>query len=622
MTTTATQIKSLPDLYKFRSLETPDAYAHFIMQKNGIHEKTTWQSFYKTAGQYASWLQAIGFKNGDNIGIMLNTSQIWEYVQLASLMSGCVVVGIDPADTEENINFVIKKAGLSSIFVQSSNRLKKIDSDLKQKMKCVIAVEDDPVLPNGYKLNKNKTATINPATLPKANDPATIIFTSGTTGLPKGILYTHHQIIVACQSILDRFDDIDNKANIACWLPLSNLFQRIINFCAVHVGAGIYFIENPKLIVELLPKINPQFFIGVPRVFEKIYSAIEYQIETQPVFKKRLVRAALFYGEKKAAMARANQSLPIFDLFIYKIFDFFVLKRIRTMFGSQIKYFISGSAPMPEWLLKRFHALGILVLEAYGISENIIPNAMNSPSDYTFGTVGKPLKENTFKFLPDNELLVKGPGVFNGYYGQSIHDSHFTEDGFFPTGDFVKQDDNGNLIITGRKSEVFKTTTGRKISPSAIESCLGQTSYVEQGVVFGRNKKYPIALLILKENFFNDKISAVFQYKTFKDLIEEPPKTVLENLAEDLVEKTKNLPRYFHPAAFYLTTYQLSVERNELTSNLKLKRSYIEQEFNKVIASIYAKLEDKKGNNFDLFSYESSAGLYLMIDASSFKDLQ
>lgn len=568
---------TIPEMLRRRVSITPDVTAHYTMTPSGKWKETTWKDYYSRVCELNNGFQTIGLKPHDNVGIMVNTSQTWEYIQMAVLMNGGVVVGIDPAEIRENVNHIVRRANLAGLFVQSTHLLEKIEPELLSQFKFIVSVEECSSLETScFRLRDIDTTEQNQSIMVKPDDLATIIFTSGTTGEPKGIAYTHAQVTMTCKSILKGFPDINSKSNLPCWLPLSNLFQRIINFCAIDIGASCYFIENPREIINLLPQIQPHLFIGVPRVFEKLHAAIEAQISMKPKWQRWIIELAIKVGDIHARSTRDKKPLPFMISMLHKIMDKAVLEKIRSFLGSHIRYLISGSAPMPQWLLERYHALGILVLEAYGISENIIPNAMNIPSDFRFGTVGKPLAKNSTRLLEDGELLVKGPGLFSGYYNDLNQKDIFTPDGFFPTGDYASFDKDGFLSITGRKSELFKTSTGRKIAPVSIENRLQRLSYVEHAVLFGRGRKFLTAIVTISPDNFEKLLS----------------KTTLETITRDMIVEIEQLPDFKRPAGIFITDSQLTVDKGELTSNMKLKRKNIESHFIKNIEQMYNYLEN------------------------------
>jgi long-chain acyl-CoA synthetase len=360
-------------------------------------------------------------------------------------------------------------------------------------------------------------------------------------------------------------------------------------------------VDNPKQIIQLLPKINPHLFIGVPRVFEKVFDAIQAGISEKSPLQQKLIEYAISVGDRHAAGLRNNTSLSFFDQVQYKFMDRLVLKKIRSFLGNNMKYLISGSAPMPVWLLEKYHALGILVLEAYGSSENIIPNAMNLPKAYKFGTVGRPMPENKIKLLEDGELLIKGPGMFDGYYEDTSGESIFSDDGYYPTGDYVSVDDDGFLSITGRKSEIFKTSTGRKIAPAGIEEYLRKVPYVEHAVVFGADKKFVIALVTVSP----DGLARLTGQAGEKDLSKIEAKVdeqCLAAIARDITACLGPLPGFQQPAGILITGYQLNVESMDLTANLKLKRKHISERFDASIREIYRQLETGEETGRYLFN--------------------
>lgn len=596
--------QSIPDMLKSKAETIPDRPAHYTLSPNGTWEETTWKNYVNRVSAISAGLQKAGLKPGTNVGIMVPTSQTWEFVQMAILSSGGVVVGIDPNETLENINHITKKTELSGIVVQHSELLEKINPEHLSNMAFQICVNEIPTSEKGgdrcISLKDIQKAGEKKSIFVEGNDPATIIFTSGTTGRSKGIMYRHDQVLTACKSLLNRFDDMDGSFNFPCWLPLSNLFQRMINFCAIDLGAAVYFVENPKEMITLLPQINPHLFIGVPRIFEKVYESIEMQIKAKPPWQQKLIEFSIQIGDRYAASKRDNINISYLDRIKYEFADRLVLKKIRSFLGTNMRYFISGSASMPLWLLEKYHALGILVLEAYGISENIIPNAMNTPKEYRFGSVGKPMSENEIRIQEDGELLVRGPGVFEGYYKSNSAKDKFSIDGYFPTGDYVSIDRDGYLYVTGRKSEIFKTSTGRKIAPVGIEERLRQASYVEYAVVFGAGKKFIIALVTISNDFFLKQAGS-------KDLEER-----LDFLVNDLSKLIEPIPGYQRPAGILITEYPFSVASKELTSNFKLNRRNIETRFKSQVDEVYRHLETRQGNCAYPFAEQDNLFVYLI----------
>ncbi|MGE4519401.1 MAG: long-chain fatty acid--CoA ligase [Desulfobacteraceae bacterium] len=568
--------KNIPEMLKKRVEKSPERAAHFTLNSKGKWEEHSWSEFYLSSAEIAEKLFYAGLLAGDNVALIAPTSLLWEYVQMGILIAGGAVVGIDPGEDPLNIEKNVEICSIKGIVIQDINFLEKLSKDTVNNFGFIIILDNNYDLKcsqNIFFLNQLERKSL-PEIDIKPKSPATIIFTSGTTGEQKAVLYTHEQVLTACRSVINAFDDLSCETNLACWLPLANLFQRMINFCAIEIGAKNFFVEEPKKIAELIPVINPHIFIGVPRVFEKIYFGIQSEIDRKNKFVKAIINYSIQKGDIVSADRRNKKRTSFFTFYMYTILDLLILKKIRSIFGNNLKYMISGSAPMPLWLLEKFHALGFLVLEAYGISENIIPNSINTPQNFKLGTVGKPIPENIVKIAPDGEFCIKGPGLFSGYYGKNKSEPIFDDEGFFATGDFVSKDEEGYLVIEGRKSEVFKTSTGRKIAPAGIENVLKEISYVEQAVVFGAQKKFIVSILAVSKEFFDKK--EIFSKEE-----------ILKKINGDIFFKTKNLPDYKKPAGFIVKFGEFRQEDFEMTSNLKLRRKVIEKNYQEEINKIY-----------------------------------
>ncbi len=527
---------------------------------------------------------------------MAPSSPLWDCMQMGVLTARGVVVGLDPHDREDNLNAVARCCNLVGLVVNEPAALKRFAADVRERLRLVVCLQptDEHGVMDLDRLLRGVDAVDAawPATQP--DDPATIIFTSGTTGAPKGIQYTQQQLCQAAAAILEVFPDIGADDRLACWLPLSNLFQRVINLCAIGSGAQTYYVEDPRAIMSHLGTIAPHIFIGVPRFYEKLHAGMMAKIGQAPSWQQRLVAWALRSGEQYAAARRMGRTPGLIASARYALADRLALRRLRNVMGSNLRFLVSGSAPMPSWLLERFHAMGLLILEAYGLSENIIPIAMNRPSAYRFGTVGRVLRGNAVRLAEDGELWVRGPGVFSGYYGEAHEAERFDADGYLASGDYATMDADGFITLTGRKSEIFKTSTGRRIAPAGIESLLRQIPYVEHAAVFGAGRPFLVAVLAVTE--------ATWQART-RSL---DPARQCECLRHDLVPIFAALTDYQRPAGVVLTTRVLSIERGELTPNLKLRRSQIEGAFRESIDALYERLRDRHARAVSMTTNDAS----------------
>jgi long-chain acyl-CoA synthetase len=400
---------------------------------------------------------------------------------------------------------------------------------------------------------------------------ATVIFTSGTTGRPKALWYTHGQMVLAVRSITRSFADLPGQANTACWLPLANPFQRIINLCAVAANWRCFVVSDPTRIMDEVREIEPHFFAAVPRFYEKLFQAIEDGIRRKPLWQKAMVRWAVgqSLAEESVAGGGANRKMKWRQRFADKL----VLEKIRRIMGRRLKYFISGSAPLSDGLIEKCVTYGWPIYEAYGVSENIAPMAMNSPTASRPGSVGRPLPENTIAIADDGEILVKGHCV-------AANLSPDGNGGFHGTGDLGRMDADGYLYVEGRKNDTFKLSTGRKIIPRAIEEALAPIAGVEYCVALGHNRKQVIALLNISEEKWRRLIA---QHGG-----EENARSELKKAARRVCG---HLPRYCRPADVLIVNDPFSVESGEVTSNLKLRRSAILSKYTVSIDHCYERIE-------------------------------
>lgn len=584
---------TLPALLWRRAQFSVEAPARWSLADNAVWTATTWGQYRDESARIAQVLSGLGLMPGQRVGIMAPSSAPWDAVQMAILTARGVVVGLDPHDREDSLNSIAECSGLSGLIIAESRLLERFNQEVRERLNFVISLgpSDHPDVQTLESLLGAVPVPSIELPMTQPEDPATIIFTSGTTGTPKGIQYSHRQVLLAIAAILDAFPGIGAADRLACWLPLSNLFQRIVNGCAIATGAQTYYVEDPRAIMSHIGTIAPHLFIGVPRFYEKLYAGLMARIESGPAWQRALVAWALRQGDRQAIAQRAGHRLNLPHRLSYALADRLVLHRLRGVMGGHLRFLVSGSAPMPIWLLERFHAMGLLVLEAYGMSENIIPVAMNRPDVYRFGTVGKVLMGNQVRLADDGELWVRGAGVFDGYLGDDGAGDRFDDQGYLASGDFAALDSDGFITLTGRKSEIFKTSTGRRIAPAGIEAVLRQLPYVEQAIVFGASRPFVVAVLVVAEAAWRARTGG-----------HPEPAQQCACLRQDLAPGLATLADYQRPVGVVVSTRALSIERGELTANLKLRRAQVEAAFREPIEALYERLGDRRQSEARMLS--------------------
>lgn len=573
-------IQTLPQRLSARAQETPEATAYLHPDLSGRWQQITWQEVAQKVEALAAQLTLLGLRPGDRVAIMLPTSPLWDYCQLATLSCGGVVVGLDAHDAPSNLQHILALTRPRAIVVPDTEKLEFIQQLWTTADIAIIADEAPQSRAHSLlALLDGAPEGIEPPPPPGPDDTATVVFTSGSTGLPKGIPYSHRQIILACDALTAHFPSVRGEARLVCWLPLSNLFQRILNLFAISTGAQTFFVDKPDQIIRLLPEIKPTLFVGVPRFFEKLHAGIVTEIDRQPRPIRLLVHTAWMVGQRVADARRAGRRPPAWCRALHPLTDR-LLARVRALMGPQLMFMASGSAPLPPWLMERFHGLGWLVLEAYGASENVVPIAINTPEAYRFGSVGRPLPGSELRIADDGELLVCGPGVFSGYLGEAASCAVLDSEHFLHTGDFAHIDDDGYLWLRGRKSEVFKTSTGRRITPVPIEAELKKIDYVEHAIIAGRDRPYPVALLTIDR-----------QHPLACQIGDS---ATLKRIGADAAVACRRFPDYQRPGAIIVSSQPFSILGGELTANLKVRRQPIEYRFAAQIEHAYQKAAERR----------------------------
>ncbi len=574
-------LQTLTERLSERVRQTPGATAYLRLAGDGTSaahwQPITWIEVANRVARLAAQFRALGIRPGDRVAIMLPSIPEWEYCQFATLAVGAVVVGLDAHDARHNLRHILELTTPRALIVPDADKLAFIEDVWGRIEIPIVATQSDnssaahwlQALLNTPCADEERPFVAGP------DDTATIVFTSGSSGRPKGIAYSHRQVVLACNALLQHFPTVRDEARLVCWMPLSNLFQRVLNLFAVVSGAQTYFVDRPDQIVRLLPGIRPTLFVGVPRFFEKLHDGINAQIDRQPGPLRAVVKAAWSVGERLAAARRAGRDAPLWCRALAPVANR-LLGRVRALMGPDLRFMVSGSAPLPRWLIERFDGLGWLLLEAYGTTENVVPLAINTPESCRFGSVGRLLPENEFCIAEDGELLIRGPGVFSGHYvGGNDGDGPLDADGYLHTGDYARLDADGYLWLEGRKSDVFKTSTGRRVAPVPIETELKKIDYVEHAIVTGRDRPYPLALLIVDP-----------QHPITRQL--HDPAT-LALIARDAEAACRELADHQRPGVLVVSRQALSISGGQLTANLKLRRRAIETHFKAQIDDAYLK---------------------------------
>ena len=564
-------------LLEQRAAETPNGVAFQREAEDGSWQPTLWHEFAARVDTLARAMYASGLRKGDRLALIAPVSLEWELLHHAALAMGVVVVGLDAHDLPERLAVMIEQADITAFAVSDARVLSQVSDSRLNRCHVLLAlgwVADARQALRGWRtweaFESAATITELRPEAPTADDTATIIFTSGTTGAPKGIAYRNGQVCLAIEAIRDAFSFVGSDGRLLCWLPLSNLFQRMVSLAGLRQGAATYLLADPRRVMQVVAQVSPDIFVGVPRFYEKLYDGLLDSIAAMAPLKRKLISWAWEIGRRSSRCVREGREAPLWLKCTHAAADRLILRRVRGVMGWRLRCMVSGSAPTPIYLLKEFHGLGWLVLEAYGLSENVIPMAMNHIDAFRFGTVGPPVPNNEIVVTGDGAIWVRGAGLFNGYLGEADRQA-FDADGYYLTGDLGQLEGDGFLRLTGRSGDMIKTSSGRRIAPAAAEVLLQQLPGVDQAMLVGAGRKGPVALCTLARAWTDTAQRLEFESQLRHH-------TLLINEAE-------------RPMAIGLLDAPFCITAGELTPNLKLRRSVIEAKQAALIEELYRAAE-------------------------------
>jgi long-chain acyl-CoA synthetase len=420
-----------------------------------------------------------------------------------------------------------------------------------------------------------------------STDLITIIYTSGTTGIPKGVMLTHENVIFDAYYGLQKLEALSMNETFLSFLPLSHILERTAGYYApLMTGCHVAFSESVDKVVENMLEVKPTVMVSVPRLFEKIYARIYENVHQASPLQRTIFHKAVEIGRKYISLRYINPG-PVGMLGVkYRFFDWLVFRKIRKRFGGNLKYFISGGAPLDKNINEFMWAIGIPTFEGYGLTETSPAVTLNSPWKVRFGSVGTPLYETEVKLAVDNELLVRGPQVMRGYYKAPEETEKALVDGWFHTGDIARIDEDGYVYIVDRKKEIIITSGGKNIAPQPLENELRMDKYISQAFVFGDRKPYLVALLTPNlERLLKMGHQEGLAYLDVKELVAN--QRVHKRYAERVQLVNDKLPPYQTIKKFILLPREFSVEDGELTPTLKFKRKVIYNKYRDRIETLY-----------------------------------
>jgi long-chain acyl-CoA synthetase len=552
--------------------------------QDGGWQSTSYPQLGSDVRAIAKGLIALGVAPGDRVAILSNTRAEWTLADFGGLCAGAVVVPVYQTNSPDECQYVLEHSGATVLFCEDDGQLAKL-AEIRDTLPALNHVlRFDGSGGDAMTLGELRAAgvQVSDADLDArvaaigSDDVATIVYTSGTTGPPKGCMLTHGNLVSDIDGIHQRLTMTPDDDVVYVFLPLAHVLTRIVQLFAIDAGGEMaYWRRDPKKIVEDVQLIRPTYLPSVPRIFEKIHTAATAKAEAAGGVKAKLFHWAVGVGREVARRDDRGGHPGLILKAQHALADKLVLHKIRDLFGGRVKLALSGAAPIDTEILDFFHAAGIWVLEGYGMTETCAVETLNTIEEHRFGTVGKPLPVCEVQIADDGEVLMRGPNVFKGYYdNEEATAETLTADGWLHSGDLGELDADGYLHITGRKKDLIITSSGKNISPSNIENALKLCRWISQAVVFGDRRPYLTALLTLdpdEAGALAEKVGASSQDPAA--LAQDP--AVRGELQAAVDEANAKFARIEQVKKFTVLERDLSQEDEELTPTLKVKRNVV-----------------------------------------------
>ncbi len=595
--------KTLGQFFLDRVAERGDTVA--LREKDfGIWQEVTWNGYLEHVKHFALGLKELGFERGDHLAILSENCREWLYSDLAAICLGGVSVGVYPTSPYPEVHYVVKHS--DSVFVMCEDQeqtdkilevwdglplVKKIIvkdmKGLRHYRKDIImsfaAVEE---LGRGLEQREpgRFEAEVNQG---DPEDVCIMVYTSGTTGPPKGAMISHKNIeataIATAEAIGATAED-----TVVSYLPLCHVAEKIFSlFLPMHLGYTVNFAESIATIQNDLREIGPSVFLGVPRIWEKLQSAVLINIKDSARYKQRLFESALKLGYCLAQKRLDQQKLSAGDKFKWFWAYWLVMRSLQNYVGlRKVRFCFSAAAPISPDVLRFFHAVGVLVKEGYGMTETTGLSFVHMDCDIRMGTVGKPISCIDFKLAEDGELLKGGPAVFVGYYKNQAATEDTIVEGWLHTGDVAEVDEAGHLKIVDRKKDLIITSGGKNIAPSEIENAMKFSPYIKEAIVIGDGRKFISALIQIDfDNVGKWATDNRIPYTNFKNLSEQ--REVFDLINQEVDRVNAQFARVENVRKFVLLTKELDHDDDEMTATMKVRRANIHEKFAIEIESIY-----------------------------------
>ena len=541
-----------------------------------------WRTAAQLVRDFASALIELGHQKGDTMAILADTRREWTTADFGNLAAGGVTVGVYSTMTAEQARYLVAHSDAAFLVVDTKEQYDKVQSVRSELPRLRKVIVMDPTgldqsedwtsfsefLQIGRRARHDVDARVSRLT---HQDAATFVYTSGTTGPPKGAMLTHGNVTAAL-TMFEAVHVLEEDVGFT-FLPLAHILQRGVTYYGVWTGTPGAFAQSIATVADDLQEIRPTLVAAVPRIFEKIYNKIHEQVEQGTDGKKKIFNWAKKVGREVTRLRQANEPIPRPLELQYNAAKAIVFDKIRAKLGGRIRVFLTGGAPIAKEILEFFDAADIMILEGWGMSETVAAGTMNLPGAQRFGSIGRPLAGVEIRLDDDGEILIRGPNIFSGYYkDEDATRSSFTKDGYFRTGDIGRVDAEGYYSIVDRKKDILITAAGKNVAPQNIENLVKSDPVISQVVVLGDREPYLVALVSATPE-------AQEQY---------PDADLRARIQKTIDEKNEQLASYERIRKWRMLPQELTQEAGEVTPTMKVKRKVVLEKYGHMVKEMYA----------------------------------
>ena len=570
----------------------------------GIWHDVTWGQYGEKVRQVAMGLISLGLKKGECVSIISENRPEWVYADFGIMSAGGVTAGVYATNSPEQCGYVVQNSGSRFYFAENEEQFDKtlkfrkdtpclekvivMEMEGLKRFKDTLLMSFDDLLRMGKEYDEKHPDPFEQRLREvKPDDLAVLIYTSGTTGPPKGAMLTHSNLLYMSEA-MEEANPIRDGDETLSYLPLCHVFEQLFTVMInVRFGTVCNFIESPDTVMDNMKEVSPTVTCGVPRIWEKYASGIMIRMSDATWLKRMIFKASMGIGMKYAGLKLNFKPIPLYLKTAYLAAYVAVFRKLKERLGfDRVRVAYSGAAPISPDVLKFFNAIGLPLVEGYGQTEGTGVTSVSRKGRLKIGKVGQPLSGVEVKIAEDGEILVKGPGIFKGYFKNPEATAETLKDGWLHSGDVGELDADGFLKITDRKKDLIITAGGKNIAPQNIENQLKFSSYINDAVVIGDRKKYLVALIAIdEENVIKYAQNHKIQFGTYGSLTQAPE---IKQLIQTEVDRVnKSLAQVEQVKKFAIIPKKLYEEDGEVTPTMKVKRKSINEAYKDIIEKMY-----------------------------------